>query len=175
MKKNNVFSLMGYVGWLCFFYLSVIDIGCTASCMDAISIYDYNGIDFQVFDEETKGELFLGIRPGGIYPSGKVKVLQENGQSALNYKMEIDDIASFNYADSSDSDALEKSKKKNFYLHLETSSGKVDIDTITVDFKFKNSKNCNVPISERVTISYNGKLTIDKYSDHSTIQFFKKL
>ena len=89
--------------------------------------------------------------------------------------MEIDDIASFNYANSSDSDALEKSKTKNFYLHLETSSGKVDIDTITVDFKFKNSKSCNVPISERVTVSYNGKLTIDKYSDHSTIQFFKKL
>ena len=166
---------MGYVGWLCFFYLSVIDIGCTASCMDVISIYETNEIDFQVFDEETKGELFLGIRPGGIYPSGKVKVLQENGEPALKYKMEIDDIASFNYADSSDSDALEKSKTKNFYLHLETSSGKVDIDTITVDFKFKNSKSCNVPVSEKVTVSYNGKVYFDKYNDRTIIYFFKKL
>ena len=175
MQKYNIFSLTNYITWLCFSYLLIIDIGCSATCMDAISIYDTNEIDFQVFDETTKAELFLGVRPGGIYPSGKVKVLQENGEPASKYLMEIDDIASFAYANSSDTDAFDKSKRKNFYLHLETSSGKIDIDTITVDFKFRNSQSCNVPISEKVTVSYNGKIYFDKYNDRTIIQFFKKL
>ena len=166
---------MGYVPWLCLFYLIIIDIGCSATCMDAVSIYDTNEIDFQVFDATTKAELFLGVRPGGIYPSSKVKLLQENGEPASKYLMEIDDIASFAYANSSDTDAFDKSKRKNFYLHLETSSGKIDIDTITVDFKFRNSQSCNVPISEKVTVSYNGKIYFDKYNDRTIIQFFKKL
>ena len=177
MKKINVFSLVAFVPWLCFAYLLFICNSCSDmnGCGFEPSIFEYNQIAFQVIDANSKEKLFQGIRPGGIYPSSKVKVVLEHGELARKYKMEIDDIASFMYADSSDIDAIDKTKTKFFYLHLVDKVGNLDIDTIKVDFKFINEKKCRNTFAEKVTVSYNGKVAFDKYNDGTVLQLQKNL
>ena len=175
MKKINVFSLVAFVPWVCFVYLLFICDACTVETCEPSDIFKYNQIDFQVIDSKTQAVLFQGIRPGGIYPSSKVKVVLEHGELAKNYKMEIDDIASFTYADSSDTDALEKTKSKFFYLHLVNNFGFLDVDTININFKYKYIKECGFSKSEKVQILYNSKIATEYYGNGTTIQFQKNL
>ena len=174
MKKFNVFSLVAFVPWLSFAYLLFICNSCTDKCGEGERVFLNSRIDFGVIDAETKEDLIQGIRPGGIYPNSQVKVVLDHGELAKDYKMEIDDEAHFIFADSSDTDALDKTKTKFFYLHLVDNLGNLDVDTIKVDFKYQVPKDCPIPISEKITVSFNDKVYYKNYSIGTTIFFQKK-
>ena len=174
MKKINVFSLVAFVPWLCFAYLLFICNACHPNeCGEGESVFENSRIDFGIIDADTKEDLIIGIRPGGIYAGEQVKVLLDHGELAKDYKMEISDQAHFIFADSSDTDALDKMKTKFFYLNLVDNLGNLDVDTIKVDFKYKLSK-CNIPRSEKITVSLNEKIYYENYSIGTIILFQKK-
>ena len=178
MKKINVFSLVAFVPWLSFAYLLFIS-GCNSNhdnyeenCF-VLDIFKYNRIDFRLVDQNNN-KLFKGLRPGGIYPSAKVRLYQDHDVPALKYNMEIDDMVNFAYADSTDIEALDKTIHKNFYLQLFDTSDNLDVDTISVDFKFNTNKNCHNAENEKVSISYNGKIINANYQDGNVLNFIKK-
>ena len=176
MKKNNVFSLMGYVPWLCLlFFLSSCDLlGGIESQREEMYAVNENYIRFKIEDATTKEDLINYLRPGGIYLASKMKLLKDGGTSAKEFEVHSDaagDYCSFRYADSTDLDAATKMKTKFFYLKLEDLSGNKDTDTIQVDFKFKNGGK----LFEKTTIYFNGKINQSDYSNASILTFFKKI
>ena len=87
MKKNNVFSIMGYVPWLCslFFIAACNLLGSIESPRPSSYAVNANYVEFKLEDATTKEDLINYVRPGGIYLGDEMKLLKEDGTSAKEF------------------------------------------------------------------------------------------